>query len=202
MWNLPTLNLANMLTLARLAILPVIVLLMFIPAAWAAAVALTLYILGAVTDWLDGWVARKYDQVSEFGTFLDPISDKIYVVTIMLMLVATDRIAGVFVLLVIIILMREFLVAGLREYLGPKGVKIPVSDLAKWKTATQMASLGFLIIAPYMFGGGFIGIILLLAATAITVYTGWDYLKVALEHMGDPAEPIDDIEDDDDKHHA
>ena len=178
MWNLP-----NILTIGRLATLPLIILLMYIPAAWGAAVALTLYIIGAATDFLDGYLARKNDEVTEFGTFLDPIADKIYVVTIMMMLLATDRLNGIFVLLAIIIITREFLIAGLREYLGPKDIQVPVSDLAKWKTATQMIAMGLLIIAPYMWGGEFIGLTLLLAATAITVMTGWDYLKVGYAHM-------------------
>lgn len=176
-------NLPNLLTLFRLALLPFIILLLFVPASWAAAVALTLYALGAATDWLDGYVARKYNQISEFGTFLDPISDKIYVVTIMLMLVATDRISGIWVLLVIAILVREFVISGLREYLGPKDVKVPVSELAKWKTAAQMVATGLLIIAPHMFGGTFLGILALIGATGLTLYTAWDYLKVGYEHM-------------------
>lgn len=176
-------NLPNLLTLFRLGLLPFIILLLFIPASWAAAVALTFYALGAATDWLDGYVARKYDQVSEFGAFLDPISDKIYVVTIMLMLVATDRVTGIWVLLVLAILIREFVISGLREYLGPKDVKVPVSELAKWKTASQMVATGLLIIAPYMFGGTALGILALIGATGLTLYTAWNYLKIGFEHM-------------------
>ncbi len=185
-WTLP-----NILTVTRLALLPFIVLLMFIPAAWAASVALTLYIIGALTDYLDGWVARKYDQVSEFGTFLDPISDKIYVVTIMMMLLGTDRLNGIFVLLAVIIIAREFLVAGLREYLGPKDIQVPVSDLAKWKTAAQMVAMGILIIAPYMFGAATLGVLALMGATALTAYTGCDYLKAGLAHMCGPTSGAD-----------
>lgn len=176
-------NLPNLLTLFRLGLLPFIILLLFIPASWAAAVALTLYAIGAATDWLDGYIARKYDQVSEFGTFIDPISDKIYVVTIMLMLVATDRVGALGTVLIIAILVREFAISGLREYLGPKDIQVPVSKLAKWKTSAQMVAIGFLIIAPYLFGGWFIGIIALIGATALTLYTGWDYLKIGFEHM-------------------
>lgn len=181
--GLENMNLANALTVARLVILPFIIALMFIPAAWAAAVALTLYIVGAITDWLDGYVARKYDQITELGTFLDPICDKVYVVTIMMMLIATDRINGVFVLLPIAILTREFLIAGLREYLGPKNIKLPVSGLAKWKTTLQMAALGILIIAPYIYGFTVLGTIALVGATIITLITGWDYLKTGLQHL-------------------
>jgi cardiolipin synthase (CMP-forming) len=176
-------NTANILTLSRLALLPLIVLLLFMPWAWAAWAALILYIIGAVTDYFDGWVARRYNQITEFGTFLDPIADKIYVAALLLMLVATDRIDGIWVILVVIILIREFMVSGLREYLGPKGIKVPVSKLAKWKTAVQMIATGFLIIGPFVSGGLVTGAILLLAATALTCVTGWDYLKTGLAHM-------------------
>ena len=101
-----------------------------------------LYIIGAATDWLDGWVARRYNQISEFGKFMDPISDKIFVVTVLMMLVATHRIEHFLVLAVIIILIREFLVSGIREFLGPKGISLPVTPLAKWKTAAQMTATG------------------------------------------------------------
>lgn len=181
-------NLPNILTLFRLGLLPFIVLLLFIPTSWAAAVALTLYIIGSITDYLDGYIARKYNQVTEFGTFMDPISDKIYVATILLMLVATGRVWGIWVVFVIAIFIREFIISGLREYLGPKDVKVPVSDLAKWKTAVQMIATGLLIIGPHITGGVFIGITALIAAAALTVYTGWDYLKVGYEYMQEESE--------------
>ena len=127
-------NIANILTMARILLLPVIILLLFVHADWASWTVLILYVIGALTDWLDGWVARRYNQISALGTLLDPISDKIFVVTILLMLIATDRIEDLMVLPVIIILVREFVVAGLREFLGPKGVKLPVIVLSKWKT--------------------------------------------------------------------
>ena len=179
------LNVPNVLTLFRLILLPFIVALMFLPYAWAAGVALALYVIGSITDFLDGWVARKFDQVTAFGTFMDPISDKIYVSTIMLMLVATGRIWGVWVIFAILILGREFMISGLREYLGPKGIKVPVSQLAKWKTASQMLAIGVLIIAPYFMGGLYLGILLLVGACTLTLYTGWDYLKVGWEHMAE-----------------
>ena len=181
------LNLANILTLFRLALLPLIVVLLFIPASWAASAALAFYIVGAITDWLDGYIARKHNMVTAFGTFLDPISDKIFVATIMLMLVATDRIAGIWVVLVILILVREFVISGLREFLGPKNIQVPVSPMAKWKTTAQMIATGLLIIGPFVTGGMFLGLLCLLAATALTLYTGWDYLKIGWEHMKDDA---------------
>lgn len=179
------LNAANILTLIRLVLLPFIILLLFFPAEWAAWTALVFYAFGAFTDWLDGWVARKFNQVSDFGTFMDPISDKIFVVTILLVLVATDRVEGIWVLAVIIILMREFLVAGLREFLGPKGIKLPVMNLAKWKTAIQMVATGILIAAPAVSGSidDVIGLLGLTAAAVITAMTGWRYMQSAWPHI-------------------
>lgn len=176
-------NLANILTLTRLALLPFMVLLFFLPWEWAAWTCLALYLIGAATDWLDGWVARRYNQITEFGTFLDPITDKIFVVTLLLMLVASGRIEHVWVMNVVIIIVREFLVSGIREYLGPKGITMPVTKLAKWKTAAQMLATAVLIVGPFIWGGMLIGQLLLTAATILTVITGWGYLKTGLEYI-------------------
>ncbi len=178
-------NLANILTLTRLALLPVIILLFYMPGAWAAWACLGLYIIGAATDFLDGWVARKFDQITEFGKFMDPISDKIFVATMLIMLVAVDRISGIFVVAVIIILAREFLVAGLREYLGPKNIKLPVTNLAKWKTAIQMIVIGCLIVGPYDIYIEAAGQIGLGVAAFFTVITGWNYLQSGMAHIKD-----------------
>ena len=176
-------NLPNILSLSRLALLPFMVALFFVPFEWAAWTCLTLYIIGSITDGLDGWIARRWNQISEFGTMIDPISDKIFVVTVMLMLVATDRISGVMVLAVVIIIVREFMVSGLREFLGPRGVALPVSPLAKWKTALQMIALGLLIVGPYVTLTLIAGNIMLLGATVLTLMTGWEYLKTGLAHI-------------------
>lgn len=178
-------NLANILTVTRLALLPFIIMLFFMPWHWAAWACLTLYIIGAITDFLDGWVARKYNQITAFGTFLDPISDKVFVITILLMLVAVDRITGIFVLAVIIILIREFLVSGLREYLGPKDIQLPVTKLAKWKTTVQMIATGLLILTPVSFTAEVLGLAGLTAAALLTAMTGWKYLQSAWEHIKD-----------------
>ncbi len=180
-------NLANILTLTRLVLLPPMIVLFFIPFPWAAWTCLALYIIGAATDWLDGWVARKFNQISEFGTLMDPITDKIFVVTILLMLVAVGRIENLWVLSVAIIIVREFAVSGLREYLGPKNIKLPVTRLAKWKTALQMIATGILIVGPFFWGGQMIGQLALTGASVITLITGWGYLKTALDHMGKKA---------------
>ncbi len=177
------LTLANVLTVGRLLVMPFIILFMFIPMEWAAWVALVLYAIGSITDFLDGWVARKFDQISEFGTFLDPIVDKIYVFGLMIMIVAVGHVGALGILMILLIMTREFLVSGLREYLGPKGIKVPVTNLAKWKTTIQLIATGVLIIAPYIWGGTIIGHLLLFCACALTIHTGIEYLKVGLAQM-------------------
>lgn len=178
-------NFANILTIARLALLPVIIVLFYIPFEWAAWTCLALYTIGALTDFLDGWVARKFNQITPFGKFLDPISDKIFVVTMLLMLVSVDRITGIWAVAVVIILTREFMVSGMREFLGPKNIKLPVTNLAKWKTTIQMVATGILVVGPYVPLGTFIGQIGLLCAAGLTVMTGWTYLKTGFAHMKD-----------------
>ena len=178
-------NLANILTITRLVLLPFIVILFYMPASWAWAswALLALYAIGAITDWFDGWVARRFNQVSAFGTFMDPISDKIYVVTMLLMLIATQRISGLLVLAVVVILVREFLVAGLREFLAPKNIKLPVTKLAKWKTTAQMVATGLLILAPLSRLAADAGDVFLCGAAVLTVVTGWDYVRTGWKQL-------------------
>ena len=162
-----------------------IILLFYIPFEWAAWVCLALYAIGAITDFVDGWIARKFNQVTPFGTFLDPISDKVFVVTMLLMLVSVDRIDGIGVVAVVIILTREFMVSGMREFLGPKNIKLPVTKLAKWKTTIQMVATGILVVGPFLPFGTLIGQTGLLCAATLTVITGWTYLKTGFAHMKD-----------------
>lgn len=185
-------SLPNIMTLGRIALIPLIILLMYIPTAFTAWTALILYTIACVTDYLDGYLARRMDTVSDIGKFLDPIADKIMVGSLLIALAAIDRLDGVWVIPAIVIMVREFLVSGLREYLGPKNVKLPVSGLAKWKTTIQMIAIGFLVIGP--FGNSvlpftlLIGQIGLTVAALITVVTGWNYLKAGLLHMSAPVE--------------
>lgn len=173
-------NLANQMTIARIVLIPALLALMIYDYFWAA---LVLYALIALTDWLDGWVARKFNQMSEFGRFLDPIADKILVAALFIILAATGAISGWVLGLPVIIMAREFLVSGLREFLGPRGVVVHVTRLAKWKTATQMLALGFLIIAPISYQAATAGVLLLTLATVLTVVTGWGYMRAAKEHF-------------------
>lgn len=180
MWTLP-----NILTLARaVAGLPVALLAL---AGWWWA-ALALFLAAAATDWLDGRIARARGQVSEFGRFLDPIADKLMVAAALVVLVAQGAIAGWAVLAAILILVRELLVAGLREHLAPRGVVVHVSALAKWKTTAQLAACALLLLAvalpsPAGLPLGAIGAGALWVAAALTVWTGAEYLHGGLQHL-------------------
>lgn len=180
------LNLPNTLTIARLLLLPVIVWLFFMEPQWQATAAwwcFGLYAVAAITDWFDGYVARKMNLVTPFGTFLDPISDKIFVAAMLVLLVGFGRLPDLWMVCVIVILAREFLVSGLREFLGPKNIKVPVSKLAKWKTTVQMVATGVLIIGPYFTYGLEAGQWLMVLAAALTVITGWGYMKAGFQHI-------------------
>lgn len=177
----------NVLTLSRIFSIPVLVVLFYIDAPWAAWAALGLYTLACLTDYLDGYLARRWDQISAFGRFLDPVSDKIFVATILVLLVGFERLPGVWMIPALVIMIREFAISGLREFLGAANVSVPVTHLAKWKTTLQMVALGFLVVGPYgvpvfaptlEFGRWALGL-----AAILTVVTGWEYLKVGLKHI-------------------
>lgn len=182
MWNLP-----NLLTLGRIAGLPVLLGLLFVHQPWAAWTCLALYTIAAITDFLDGYLARASNQITAIGRFLDPISDKIFVGCILIALVAQGQLGGVWVIPALVIMSRELLISGLREYLGPYNIQVPVSNMAKWKTTIQMFALGFLIVGdfgnvvlPHTLLIGQIGISI---AAVLTASTGWAYLKIGWQHM-------------------
>ena len=180
------LTLPNILTLSRILAMPVMVLLLWHPSPWDYWLAFGLYALVGITDYFDGYLARAQGTVSKLGVFLDPIADKIMVATVIVMLVFTRAIDGLAVVAGLIILLREIAVSGLREFLAGLRVSIPVSQLAKWKTTFQLVSLGALIL-----GGAFptqpwvhtVGLGSLWAAAALTLVTGYDYLRIGLRHM-------------------
>jgi len=177
-------SLPNLLTLGRIAAIPVIVALLFLDGAAARWGALVLYLAACATDWLDGWLARARGEVSPLGRFLDPIADKLLVAAILVMLIAAGDLRGAAVLAAIVILCRELLVSGLREYLAELRVALPVSRLAKWKTTVQMLALALLLPGPAAPAEvALAGILLLWLAAALTLVTGWDYLTRGLRHM-------------------
>ena len=181
------LNFANILTMSRIAAIPAIVGLMFVQELFWHWVALALFVIACVTDFFDGYVARRLHQVSRLGRFLDPIADKLVVAAVLLILVSIGHIDGWSILAALVILCREILVSGLREFLAELRVGVPVSMLAKWKTAVQMIALGFLIVAKpeseVPINAMLIGEILLWIAAAMTVITGYDYMTIGLKHM-------------------
>ena len=179
-------SLPNLLTLARIAAIPLMVVLLYLEGATPRWIALGVFLAACVTDWLDGVLARRMNEVSPLGRFLDPIADKLLVAAILIMLVATGEIAGAAVVAALLILSREILVSGLREYLAELQVGMPVSKLAKWKTTVQMAALAVLLVAPALPGRPALlltGELLLWLAALLTMVTGWDYLSRGLKHM-------------------
>jgi cardiolipin synthase (CMP-forming) len=183
-------NLANLLTYLRLVAVPAVVGLLYWPEDhWSRWFALGVFAFAAITDYLDGYVARTYAQGSALGRMLDPIADKLLVAACLLMLVATDTIQGWDLWAAIVILCREILVSGLREFLAELKVSVPVSRVAKWKTTFQLLSLGFLIAGPagdtVLPGNTQIGLVLLWVSALLTLYTGWDYLKTGIQHLVD-----------------
>jgi CDP-diacylglycerol--glycerol-3-phosphate 3-phosphatidyltransferase/cardiolipin synthase len=180
-------SLPNLLTLSRIVAVPVLVALLWWPG-WTAgyAIGFVVYCVIALTDYLDGYLARAQGTVSKLGIFLDPIADKIMVAAVILILVHNRDITGFSVIAGLIILLREIMVSGLREFLAGLKVSVPVSQLAKWKTALQLVSLGALILAgatPNWPLAWQVGLVSLWGAAVLTLVTGWDYLRVGLKHM-------------------
>ena len=180
-------NLPNFLPVFRIMSIPALVLAFQLPGAWANWTALLIFVVAGLTDYLDGMLARKLGATTDFGRMLDPIADKMLAAAAILMLLVTGNIPLVPAL---IIICREILVSGLREYLGNREVKILVSSLAKWKTATQFAALGMLLAGEAVIWpkGLFwsmseIGTVLLWAAAALTVVTGYSYWKIAYGYI-------------------
>lgn len=184
-------DLPNLLTLSRIIIIPVLVGLFYLDGDGWRWVSVVLFSLAGVTDYFDGYLARRWAQISAFGRFLDPIADKLLVAAVILMLVATGRIRGLVVLPALVILCREVMVSGLREFLAQVNVGVPVSRLAKWKTALQLIALGILIVGD---AAGdwtqWVGELGLWIAAAITMITGYDYLSAGLKHMTPAAKPV------------
>ena len=186
------LTLPNLLTLSRIFAVPILVFLLWKPSWWDYAVTFVLYCLVAITDYFDGYLARAQGTVSRLGIFLDPIADKIMVAAVIVMLVSTRNHSGepiihsFHIIPALVILLREIIVSGLREFLAGLRISLPVSHLAKWKTTLQLVALGALILAgalPQWAWVHLVGLISLWAAAALTLVTGWDYLRVGLKHM-------------------
>lgn len=183
------LSLPNLLTYGRVAAVPVVAGLLFWPLEdWARWSALAVFVIAAITDFFDGYLARAWSQQSSLGRMLDPIADKLLVAVSLLMLAADNVVTGISMWAAIIILSREILVSGLREFLAELRVSVPVTRVAKYKTALQLVSLGFLIAPPLSVSflhTEIIGLGLLWAAALLTLYSGWDYMRAGMKHMTD-----------------
>src|SRR5277367_1058196 len=191
-WAKSSLSLPNILTFARIAAIPVVVGCVFAQSIldgplWLRWVALVVFIAAGVTDFLDGYYARIWDQQSALGRMLDPIADKLLVASCLLMLAAENSIHGFTLWAAIVILCREILVSGLREYLAALRVSVPVTKLAKWKTTVQLVAIGFLIAGEagevILPPTTVIGIVLLWLSAIFTIYTGWDYFRAGIRHL-------------------
>jgi cardiolipin synthase len=186
------LSLPNILTMARIAAIPVVVGCIYSQSImdgplWLRWVALAVFIGAAVTDFLDGYYARIWNQQSAFGRMLDPIADKLLVASCLLMLAADGIIHGWTLWAAIVILCREILVSGLREYLAALRVSVPVTKLAKWKTTVQLIAIGFLLageagdqVIPITTQ---LGLLLLWISALVTMYTGYDYFRAGIHHL-------------------
>ena len=179
-------TLPNLLTLGRIAAIPVICLFIVIGWDWLQWLALLLYIAAAVSDWLDGFLARRMNLSSAWGKMLDPIADKLLVGALFITLAWTHHLSGWDLIPAIAIMLREIFIPGLREYLGKNDIDVPVTWLAKWKTTVQLVAIGLLIASPMLLGLVFIGHFLLWVAAILTVWTGWDYLRNAWPHLAGP----------------
>ena len=181
----------NILTIGRIIIVPFFVISFFLPGFYGEIIPFLLFILASFTDFLDGLLARLYKEESKLGELLDPIADKIIVSAALILLVMNGAIQNYEVIAAIIILTREILISGLREFLSDVQVKIPVSSLAKGKTFIQMFSIAILltgetgnkIINFEDYNAQTVGIILLWLSALLTLYTGYDYVRKGIEHV-------------------
>jgi cardiolipin synthase (CMP-forming) len=182
----------NLLTYGRIAAVPIVVGCLYWQSIlngglWLRWVALAIFIAAGITDILDGYFARSLGQQSSFGRMLDPIADKLLVASCLLMLAADETIKGWSLWAAIVILCREILVSGLREYLAELRVSVPVTRLAKWKTTAQLVAIGFLLagqagdqIVPVV---TLTGLTLLWVSAIVTLYTGYDYFRAGVQHL-------------------
>lgn len=187
-------DIPNLLTISRIAAIPLLVALVAIGHPGTDLAAAIVFALAAITDYLDGKLAREWRQQSDLGRMLDPIADKLLVGAALMMLVGTGRLGQLNLYPAVLIMLREILVSGLREYLAGVRVGLPVTRLAKWKTAAQMGALGTLLAGDSSarllgfgwFPASLLGAGLLWVAALLTLVTGWDYLTAGLRHAVRP----------------
>ena len=179
----PLLLVPNIITIARiLAIIPIVWLVMTGDTGLRIA-ALVLYVVAAASDWLDGYLARAWNQYSPFGRMLDPIADKLLVGILIAALAWDGSLSALDMIPACAILFREFFIPGLRDFLGNINVVLKVSWLAKWKTTMQLVALAVVLVEPAIPGMGIPSDILLWIAGVLTIWTGWEYLRSSWPHL-------------------
>ena len=187
------LKIPNILTIGRIILVPIFVITFYLPGLLGDLIPLFIFLLASFTDFLDGLLARLYKEESKLGELLDPIADKIIVATALVLLVMNDTIRDYEVIAAIIILIREILISGLREFLAKSKISMPVTSLAKFKTFIQMFAIAILltgesgnaIVSFQDYNAHSIGIILLWLSAFLTLYTGYDYVKKGIGHAYD-----------------
>jgi len=180
----------NILTIGRIIIVPFFVLAFYLPGFYGDLTAFVLFVIASFTDFLDGMLARMWGEESKLGELLDPIADKIIVATALILLVMSGTIRHYEVIAAIIILTREILISGLREFLARGQIKLPVTNLAKLKTFLQMVAIALLLTGEtgnrilnfQDYNAQTIGIILLWLSAFLTLYTGYEYLRKGIDH--------------------
>ena len=184
------LKIPNILTIGRIIIVPIFVLTFYLPGFYGDIIPFSLFVIASFTDFLDGLLARMYKEESKLGELLDPIADKIIVATALILLVMDGTIKNFEVIAAIIILTREILISGLREFLAKGKVNMPVSGLSKLKTFLQMFAISILLLGQtgnklinfQDYNAQTIGIIILWLSAFLTLYTGYDYLRKGIDH--------------------
>jgi len=176
-------SLPNLLTYGRIVAIPVVIYLIATGYPGLRWLAFVLYAAAAFTDWLDGYLARKWNQSSPLGRMLDPIADKLLVGALIVIFAWDGTLTPLDLVPAIAILLREIFVSGLREFMGTTNVVVPVTKLAKWKTTVQLVAIGALFIAPFFAGIGLLASVLLWLAAVLTVWTGAQYFMAAWPHL-------------------
>ncbi len=183
----PALSVPNLLTYARILAVPLVAACIYLDGNTPRWIGLALFCLAAISDFFDGYLARAWQQQSALGRMLDPIADKLLVSVCLLMLTAVNTIGEWSLIAAIIILCREILVSGLREFLAELQVSVPVTQLAKWKTAVQLVAIALLVAGPagdtVLPGTTFAGLVALWLAALLTLYTGYDYFRAGIGHL-------------------
>ncbi len=176
-------SLPNILTLARIALIPLLIVAMAFSNDYGYIISFLIFVAAGVTDWLDGYLARSLNAQSDFGRMMDPVADKLIVATALVILAEQNRVDA---LPAVAIICREILVSGLREYLADMKIKLPVTRLAKWKTAIQVTAISTLLLAPAMPLQEFflqLADISIWIAALLTLITGYAYLREGIRNV-------------------